>query len=95
MTRDRGELPPCKTCPKIPKGDEPFPHNAQELSDKNWKAYQHWRECRAVGNFPDDAIVRRNAAIIQAIHDEHREHTYVKPIHDLIALIPIMAAKRG
>lgn len=37
-------------------------------------AYQHWKECKAVGQFPDDRIVKRNAAIIQELHDLVQEH---------------------
>lgn len=91
VTRDRGEFPPCASCPKIAKGDLPHPSSAQELSERNKQAYQHWQECRAVGKFPDDPIVRRNAAIIQRLHDEYSR----KPIHDLIAIIPLLGMKRG
>lgn len=95
ITRDRGEFPPCKVCPKIAPGDAPIPQNAQELSEKNWKAYQHWQECKAVGSFPDDAIVRKNAAIIQKVHDEYDRQVMVRPLHDLVNLIPLLAVNRG
>lgn len=49
-----------------PKGT---PENPKVLSPKNMMAYQHWKECKAVGQFPDDAVVRQNAAIIQEIHN--------------------------
>ena len=32
-------------------------------------AYQHYKECKAVGQFPDDAVVRTNAGIISEIHE--------------------------
>ncbi len=53
-----------------PKGT---PENPKVLSNKNMLAYQHWKECKAVGQFPDDPIVRQNAAIIQEIHDQSKE----------------------
>jgi len=62
--RQRGQKTPCWCCPKIAPGDEPKPENAQELSDRNTMAFLFHRECAAVGHFPNDAIVRRNAAII-------------------------------
>lgn len=58
--------PPCSWCPKtesVPEADR-CPETAVELADENWQAWQHYRECQAVGSFPDDAIVRRNAAIL-------------------------------
>jgi hypothetical protein len=39
------------------------------LSPRNESALQHYRECRAVGCFPDDPIVRANAAIVRAWED--------------------------
>lgn len=56
--RPPGTSPNCKACPK---GPEPF---VGGLSERNAAVYLHFLECRAVGHFPDDAIVRRNARII-------------------------------
>lgn len=69
VPRPKGIKPPCGWCPKIPPGDEPIPENAVVLSDKNVAALIHYRECRAVGDFPADAIVRRNAALIRGAED--------------------------
>lgn len=33
-------------------------------------AYQHYRECRATGWFPDDALVRQNAAAIRNLEEQ-------------------------
>lgn len=33
------------------------------------ECYDHYRECKAVGVFPDDAVVRRNAAAIRDVED--------------------------
>ena len=49
-----------------PKGTA---ENPKILNSKNMLAYQHWKECKAVGKFPDDPIVKQNAAIIQEIQD--------------------------
>ena len=40
-----------------------------ELSEQNWDAWGHYRECRAVGSFPADPIVRRLAAVCRQVED--------------------------
>jgi len=66
----RHNLPPCRLS-GCPKGT---PENSIELSQKNLQAWHHYQECRAVGNFPDDPIVRRNAALIKRIEDYYKQH---------------------
>jgi hypothetical protein len=61
---------PCKRCPKIAPGDPPEPSSAIELTDQHWETWTFYRECRAVGSFPDDPRVRWAAAIIRAVEDE-------------------------
>lgn len=53
----------CKTYGGCPNGTPEYPLS---LSEKNRRALVHYQECAAVGRFPDDAIVRRNAAVIRA-----------------------------
>lgn len=72
VPRIKGQKTPCKWCPKIPKGKDPIPENAVELSPHNWRAYQHYLECKAVGQFPDDPIVRRNAMLIRQVEESAR-----------------------
>jgi hypothetical protein len=56
------------------------PQFAVELSPRNRRAWQHYEQCRAVGQFPDDPIVRRNAAIcasvLQSIQDMKLDRLY-------------------
>jgi len=59
--RRRG-LAPC-AYGKCPKGD---PDRPKTLWPRNAIAYQHYRECKATLSFPDDPIVRRNAAVIMS-----------------------------
>jgi hypothetical protein len=67
VPRPRGTKAPCRLRENgCPKGT---PENSRTLTDDNWQAYQHYSECRAVGQFPDDPIVRRNAAIIREAAD--------------------------
>ncbi|MCA9014012.1 MAG: hypothetical protein KDA77_01660, partial [Planctomycetaceae bacterium] len=48
------------------------------LSPKNEKVYQHWKECKAVGQFPDDDIVKKHAALIQDVVDSVNECKQMK-----------------
>lgn len=67
VPRPLGTVTPCGYCPKQPPTVPPAartPDTAEELSERNWVAYQHYLECRAVGVFPDDPLARRNAAVI-------------------------------
>ncbi|WP_417390217.1 hypothetical protein [Gimesia sp.] len=57
---------PCRTDKGCPKGT---PEDQKVLSAKNQRAYQHWKECKAVGQFPDDGLVRFHASIIQELVD--------------------------
>ena len=70
IRRLKGMEPPCRWCPKIPAGVVQIPRNAVELSERNAAAYMHYRRCKAVGRFPVDPIVERNAALILAIEEE-------------------------
>jgi hypothetical protein len=67
----KGQQPPCHTCPKVAIGDPPTPAGGRksELTPANERAYAHYRECRAVGRFPEDSRVYRNADIIRQIED--------------------------
>ena len=59
---------PCRTSKGCPKGT---PENPATLSERNRQAYRHYLECKAVGDFPGDSIVRRNAGIIRSIEESH------------------------
>jgi hypothetical protein len=55
-----------------PKGS---PEEPKTLTDENDLCYEHYRECVAVGEFPDDSVVRRNAAVIRGVLDRvERSH---------------------
>lgn len=67
IRRYKGFPPPCMVLSaSCPKGK---PDGMSELTARNWRAYQHYLECKAVGSFPDDAIVRRNARYIRQAED--------------------------
>jgi hypothetical protein len=61
--RPQGTLPPCERCPK----GSPEQAKEIELSEKNWLAFGHYRQAKAVGVTETerrDPIVRRNFAVI-------------------------------
>jgi hypothetical protein len=43
------------------------------MSSRNRQALRYHLECDAVGRFPDDPIVRRNARLIKGVLDAHKE----------------------
>jgi hypothetical protein len=63
----RSGKPPCatddKACLKVKPG-------ASDLTPTNRHVLKHYLECRAVGQFPDDAIVRQNAAVLDGLYRE-------------------------
>lgn len=83
--RERGpkELPPCRTAAKCPKGT---PEKPKSLNLVNLQAYTHYKECRAVGQFPDDGIVRQNARIIRGVEDAH-DRAMMRQTHLIIQQI--------
>lgn len=52
---------------RCPKGT---PEESRELSEANRQAWSHYRRCRAVGRFPDDPVVARNAEVIESAEAE-------------------------
>ena len=58
---------PCRTDKGCPKGT---PEKPRALNELNQLRYEHYLECRAVGKFPEDPLVIRNAVLIQSIEDE-------------------------
>ena len=61
-----GDPPPCRTKKGCPKGT---PEKSKNLTFANEEAYAHYLECKATTSFPDDPIVRRNAAVIYTIEE--------------------------
>lgn len=101
---------PCATCPKIPDrvvgpdGNEiaKVPGNykllrphAIEMTDQMRQAWAYDRECQAVGQFPDDPIVRRNAAAIRQAEREAAEYRQSERDRVLLDLVIAIGEKRG
>jgi hypothetical protein len=69
VLRPSGVVTPCWKCPKLQDSDVKDRHHAQEPTPRTRRALQHYLECRAVGVWPTDPIVRRNARLIRDIED--------------------------
>ena len=72
-----------------PKGS---PDAGIELTDQNWLAYQFHQECKAVGRFPGDPIVRRNAAIIESVErdiDRSRQRLLQQQLSTILSLVAV------
>jgi len=76
----------CRTHKGCPVGT---PENQQRLTEQNQAAYEHYTECKATGRFPDDPIVKRNAATITRI-----ENAIEKSQMDSVRALMIRAARR-
>ena len=61
----------------------------------NQQAYHHYLECKAVGRFPEDAIVTRNAGLIrqaEEIADRARQRRMSHGIEQLGAVMQFMGS---
>lgn len=67
VKRPSHEPVPChleKGCPKGRNRHPTEPDIDHSLAPYNWRAYQHYKGCKAVLQWPEDPIVRANAQII-------------------------------
>lgn len=76
MLRPKGVPTPCGSCQKVPESLRKAGLNAREcrrhaveFTPQNRAAWQFYRECRAVGKFPDDPLVRWYASVIRETED--------------------------
>ena len=75
MVRPANQPPPCYQCPKIPSGADPVPSSAVELTLPNWQTYLLYLEIKAGAAMPEDAIFRRNCALLRNVEDRHDRGT--------------------
>jgi hypothetical protein len=82
-----GKLP-CHECPKIPENaPAKFVYFATEVTDQSLETIQHFEECAAVQSFPDDPLVRRNAAIIRRVREECNRAERTKGVAYLMTVL--------
>lgn len=68
--RPSGVPTPCRLRTGCPKGT---PEQQNSHTPENAAVYAHWRECKAVGEFPKDSLVRQNATAIEMALETVRE----------------------
>lgn len=90
MLRPPGVPTPCRSCARVPayarKAGLPraeLRKLAVELTPGQREALRFYRECRAVGQFPDDPLVRWYAAVIREVEDR----TEREPLERLVAML--------
>ncbi len=94
VARPDGQPTPCHKCPKIPNDVAPRPWNAVELTVKNLRAIRFHEQCKAVGEFPDDPIVKRNAGLIESTLADIRD-SQARAATDLLSgLVRLLVVKR-
>lgn len=59
--RPKGVPVPCETARGCPKGHHSKPRG---FCPRSYRAFEHFLECRAIGKFPNDSVVRRHAMLI-------------------------------
>ena len=59
-----------------------------EETDELRAAYDFYLECRAVGRFPDDPIVRRCAMTIRGAEDAAERHERQRLSLNVLSLLP-------
>ena len=64
--REASSPPECRTPKGCPKGT---PEKPNTLNFNNAMAFEHYQECKATSQWPDDSVVRRNAVLIREIED--------------------------
>lgn len=86
-------LPPCEL-PSV--GCKKGHYNNQKvLSDRNYQAYRHYQECKAIGDFPDDSVVRMNARIISQTIELADRHDRSTQLGQLTGLMMLLGQKNG
>lgn len=99
VPRAKGIKTPCSTCKKIPHdAPERKRRYATEMTEQNWRAYQHYLGCAAVNwNVPEagDPIVQKNAAIIKGVLDSLHEAREERLTQLLEGLFQVVAVSRG
>ena len=73
-----------KGCPRGTPDDEMRPYN--------WQCWRHYQMCRATGNWPDDEVVRENAAIISDVEGIVERHQRCRTYRATENLTKVMVA---
>lgn len=100
--RPQGIPTPCFSCPKVPVEireldytDVQMRQHADELTPWNRQAYDFYKRCKAVGQFPDDPLVRWYAGILREVEDAHERYLAEKNSVAIGSLITLIGKYRG
>lgn len=77
-------VPPCRQKENgCPKGT---PENPKTLTRQNQKAYAHYLQCKATGQFPDDPIVKYHAGLIREVEEfiEEARHEHLEKLLEAV-----------
>jgi hypothetical protein len=95
MLRPKGVPTPCGSCAKVPEhlrragaDVRELRKLAVEMTPANRAAWRFSRECRAVGQFPDDPLVRWAAVIVRDVEEAIER----QPLQELSGVIGALAA---
>ncbi len=90
VVRGPGQKTPCDSCPK----ESPEHAKEIELSPRNWRAWRHYREGRAVGlcdRERRDPLVRKHFAMLEALEEQHaRRQAQADSFQGLKALVKVI-----
>jgi hypothetical protein len=94
IPRAKGSKTPCWKCPKIPKGMEPRPENAVELTARGWAAWWYWLQCKEdqTCQLPRDRITLRNAALLRQVEQQALRSQTASDTADLV--LALLAARK-
>jgi hypothetical protein len=67
---------------------------AIELTEQNRKAWEFYRQCRAVGIFPDDPLVRHFAVVLREVEDELERLPVLRLTATVQLLVELLAKRR-
>jgi hypothetical protein len=85
--------PPCVQEPGIcPKGEP----GKSDLTYQNLRVLRHFEECRAVGGFPDDGLVKMHAGLLEPIYQDAERRKQNEDLSVKIArlVVPMRQKKR-
>lgn len=100
---DRGAAPtPCYSCAKVPgwaKSDGSRDHVALQklavdMAPENRRAFDRYKEFRATGRFPDDALVNWYAGIIGPLYEEWERQPLRDSTATTVALLTLLVKAR-
>lgn len=94
-----GVVTPCGRCPKIPRevgvaGRHPASGRRYGPSERSLRVIRHYLQCRAVGRFPEDSLVRRNAWLLSEVERAFGDAQRRREVQTILTAVGLVAASR-